>query len=79
MTGSIALVAEAAPYAKQTKGSVVAGYNSSVQPVTPICIESTARLQHDFNILIGIAEAIQSAIIGVAFFTALFEGYGGLE
>jgi len=78
-TGSVVLVAEAAPHPEDAKTAVFTGYNSTIQPITPIGIESTTRLQHEFSTLICIAESIQSAVIGITFFTTLIEGYGGLE
>ncbi len=70
-TGSVVLVAEAAPHPKNTKISVITGHDSTIQPITPIGIESTTRLQHEFNTLICIAEPIQSTFIGITFFSPL--------
>lgn len=79
MTGSVLLTAEAAPHSQKTETSVFTGYNSTIQPITPIGIKSTTRLQHEFDALISITETIQMTVIGITFFTTLIEAHDGLE
>ncbi len=80
MTGSVLLLAKAAPHCQKTKTAVIFGYDySTVQPITPVSIESTSCLQCEFKFLILIAETIQTIVIGIVFFTALIEGHGGVK